>query len=195
MTDYTYQVSRLQDAYMSMQIAKKIKRAEIHAAHKKTLERIIRDAEDEIERDFARELHAANEAGLPGNVIRSEVLKTQDWGRWKKWRDLAQIEPDRVVAANNRAAAARANSPFVWAEDYSTLTVRRTGTKDLVTPVVYDMATNRKINGRWWPDATVERAERDAWEAGDVKTYRMALSDEIQSKIDAGLIPDPEVEA
>jgi hypothetical protein len=107
MTDYTAAVIRLESAYETMQLARKRVADEIKARHRieqrKEIDAAIRDVEIEFANLIAREA----ENGLPGNVIREEVLHTQDWGRWKKWRDLAGMEPDRVTRQNAKVERER----------------------------------------------------------------------------------------
>lgn len=193
MQDVTAAVIRLERSYESMQIAKKRVADEVRADFRATIRDEIERRQRSLEIEFARELAEEHANGLPGNVIRSKVLRTQDWGRWKKWRELAEIEPERVTLRNLKAEREAANSPFVWADDFSTLTVRKNSLGEQIEPVVFYMHTNRMIQGRWFPDSNPEnstglsQADRDAKES-DPKNWRRFVHEEIQRQVDAGNI-------
>lgn len=187
--DYTAAVIRLEEAYWAMKVARKRVADEVKADFQRVIREEIARRQKEIEIDFAKRLKEEADRGLPGGIIRSEVLRTQDWGRWKKWRDLAEIEPDRVALQKAKKEAARANSPYVWADDYATLTVRKNTRGEDIEPVVYDMSTNRRdAAGRWWPDATDQIHEREV--ARDDRQFLRALHDEIQRQIDEGNVAE-----
>lgn len=146
----------------------------------------------EIRQALADEFRRYREAGMPQYAIQ-EVIGTKDWGTLKQWRDLMNVQSPREI----RQAIAAENSPFKWADDFSTLTVRKDSQGvALDEHVVYDMSTNKLISDRWWPDSgTPEQngyspAERAAHKQ-DPKGYRQFLSDEIQKQIDAGNITAP----
>ena len=194
MEDVTAAVIRLERAYESMMIARRRVADEVRAEYRAVIRREIERRQEDIEREFAKELALENARGLPGSVIRKNVLHTEDWGRWKKWRDLAEIEPERVQIQNAKKEAALAASPFRWADDYSTLTVLKYGDTTLDEPVVFDMSTNQinPIHGMFWPDSQDEDAEREARKvAGGVKPWLKFIDAEIRSRIDAGNVADP----
>lgn len=105
MNDYTAAVIRLETAYESMKLARKRVTDEIKARHRVQARKEAEAAVLSLEVEFAHALAVEHAAGLPGNVIREEVFHTQDWSRWKKWRDLAEIEPERITVANARVGA------------------------------------------------------------------------------------------
>lgn len=194
--DYTYVVSGLQDAKYRMREAKRaIKSEEEHKALQAAKIR-IEERSREVEFSFARDLALAAAQGVPQTILRKEVLRTNDWGIWSYWRDLAEIEPERVSVKNAKEAERRANSPFQWSDDYSTLTIVKNSAGESVEPVLYYMSTNRKIQGKWWPDSSLtpgqsmSEIERAARKTDPV--WSKYLSDEIQRAIDAGLIDNPE---
>lgn len=151
MTDYTAAVIRLENAYESMKLARKRVADEIKARHRLEQRREIEEATREAEYEFAAALAREVSLGLPGNIIREEVLRTQDWSRWKKWRELANLEPERVVLANAKAERARAEAPFVWNDDYTVLTVRRDPSGNaLPTPVDLDRKSLFAMAGKHW---------------------------------------------
>lgn len=146
----------------------------------------------EIRQALADEFRRYREAGMPQYAIQ-EVIGTKDWGTLKQWRDLMNVQSPREI----RQAIASENSPFGWADDFSTLTVRKDSQGvALEEHVVYDMSTNREIGGYWWPDTgTLEQnglsaAYRQA-KAQDPKNFRRFVSEEIQKQIDAGNITAP----
>lgn len=187
--DVTMLVMEAQDARGRMQEARKRIKYEVKRKYEQAMAREIAERTEDAEREFAQTLKRVHSAGVPQSVLRREVLRTNVWSEWTKWRDLAQIEPDRVVAQNTKAKALSDNSAFVWSDDYSLLTVRKFRGADLEMPVVYDMHTNRQIQGKWWPDATNSAAERAVMGPVENRSeYSKALHEEIQSKIDAGLI-------
>lgn len=151
MTDYTAAVIRLENAYESMKLARKRVADEIKARHRLEQRREIEEATREAEYEFAAALAREVGLGLPGNVIREEVLRTQDWSRWKKWRELANLEPERVTIANAKAEKARAEAPMLWNEDYTVLTVRRDPNGTMLRQAV-DLDRNSvfTMSGKYW---------------------------------------------
>lgn len=146
----------------------------------------------EVRQTLADEFKRHREAGMPQYVIQ-DVIGTKDWGALQKWRKLMNIASPKEI----RAAHAAANSPFRWADDYSTLTVVKNSVGAEIEPVVYDMSTNRFIaNGAiWWPDSGsaeengISEAERAAKK--DDRKFGAFVSDEIQRKIDNKEIEEP----
>lgn len=192
MTDHTSAVIRLENAYSSMQLARARAAAEIRAQYREVIKKEIAARQLAAEVEFARTMAIEHEAGLPGNVIRTEVLRTNDWNRWKKWRDLAGIDPDRVTRENAREAKSRENATYVWSDDYKTLTVLRgTDGKLLDTAIVYEMPERlKKVGGDvYWPVPVDEAVERVAYEGN--QAYIKNLSAEISAQIEAGNVPGP----
>ena len=194
MTDWTDRIIELEEAKAAMIAAKKAVKAEAERKARAQARREIADRVDEIEHRFARRLAAANADGMPQGLIRKEVLRTGDWNTWVKYRDLAEIEPERVTVANAKRERQLAASPFRWSEDKSVLSVVKNSLGvDVVPPLEYDMSTNRLVGKIWWPDPvggsdTYERAVRK----GD-RGLNDLVSAEIQRAIDAGEIEVGEV--
>jgi hypothetical protein len=112
--DWTYRIVALQDARHRMQEAKRaIKSEEEHKALQAARLRIA-ERSQEAEIAFARDLAAAVAEGMPQSVLRSDVLRTNAWDRWVYWRDLAEIEPERVTVAKAKQARVEAERPFHW---------------------------------------------------------------------------------
>lgn len=189
MNDYTASVVRLQDAYGAMQIARKIKAEEVKARYARIIREETKRAQEAVEIEFARELAQENARGLPGSVIREQVLRTQDWGRWKKWRDLAEIEPDRVTTGKAREAR---NTYWEWSDSFQTMTVFATPNGPLPEHVVYTVTPEtltHEITGKLRIPSVVndEWVESRAWKLwGNRTTYTDAIMSEIQARIDAG---------
>lgn len=152
MTDYTAWVIELEEAKAAMIAAKKAVKSEAERKAKKQAALEIRDAIQEIEAAFAKRLALANAEGVPQAILRRDVLRTGDWGTWVKWRDLAEIEPERTVLKNTRAEKARENAIFFWNED-GDLVVKRASDGTPVEPVTFLWSTVRESNGRYIIDA------------------------------------------
>lgn len=186
MIDVTNQVADLQRARIEMQTEKKLIEIEVKQRYAQKINEEIRERTETAERIFANKLRDANNSGVPQSIIRKEVLRTNTWERWTYWRDLAQIEPDRVVATNAKAARDLANSPFRWSEDYATLTVLRDSTgAEIVEPLIYDLSTNVKTpQGLYWPDPSNMSNERAV--ISEDLGYKKFLSAEIAAQIEGG---------
>lgn len=197
MQDVTTLIIEAQDARSRMQEAKKRIKAEVRRKYEAQIKRETAEATEDAEIEFARTLARVNAAGVSQALLRREVLRTNVWDIWTYWRDLAGMEPDRVTVNNAKKVRELANSPFLWSDDLLTLTVRKDSKgKDLAEAVEYDMTTNRKVRGKWWPESgTPEQnglsdAERAAMKQDTA--YLAYISDEIQRAIDAGNIDNPE---
>lgn len=199
MQDYTAATVRLEAAYESMQIARKRVADEVRAEYRRRIREEIEDRQRSLEYEFARELAAEHARGLPGNVIRTHVLRTQDWGRWKKWRDLAEIAPERVTIRNAKeereAAEALAKSHFRWSDDYATLTVvKNSKGEELETPITYRADTIWIKNELFYARSTSERDELNAMRTDTYKGWMTQLHNELEAQIEAGNITAPEGE-
>lgn len=197
MQDVTTLIIEAQDARSRMQEAKKRIKAEVRRKYEAQIKRETAEATQDAEIEFARTLARVNAAGVSQALLRREVLRTNVWDIWTYWRDLAGMEPDRVTVQNAKAMRDAANSPFLWSDDFLTLTVKKDSQgRELVNPVVFDMSTNRQVKGKWWPNSgTPEQnglsdAEREATKQ-DSK-FLTFLHEEIQRTIDAGTVPGVE---
>lgn len=119
--DYTAEIVALQAARTALQVSEKTIAAEVKARYRDIARKEIetRIADNKI--DFARKLKVAHEAGVPSSLLRSDVLRTNSWDRWIYWRDLAEIEPDRVTVGNAKAAKASREKGFTFANGILTL--------------------------------------------------------------------------
>lgn len=116
MTDVTMQVIEAQEARSRMQEAKKRIKAEVRRKYEAQMSLEIAERSQDAEVEFARTLARVHASGVPQSVLRRDVLRTNVWGVWTYWRDLAQIEPERVTVANAKEAQRLANAPYRWDE-------------------------------------------------------------------------------
>lgn len=114
--DWTYELIELEDAKAKMQDAVRTERQRIEREAKRRAAQEVADAVAEIEYKFARKLAEANAAGIPQSLLRKEVLRTNDWPTWVKWRDMADIAPQRQVIQDKIAQRAIDNLPYRWEE-------------------------------------------------------------------------------
>ena len=184
--DYTAAVIRLEQSYLTMQLARKVVAAEVKSEYQAIMRDEIARRQKAAEVAFANDLAIEVAAGVPGNVIREHVLRTRDWGRWTKWRDLAGIDPDRLTLRNALAARAESESSFRWSPEGAILFVLKNSQGVALEPALeYDMSTNRFTGGVWWPDLiggddSPERAARK--EDPELNNF---VSAEIQRALDA----------
>ena len=192
--DVTSLVIEAQDARSRMQEARKRIKAEVQRKYAAQINAEIAERVLDAEYEFAKTLARVHASGLPQRTIRSEVLRTNVWDTWVKWRDLAQIEPERVTVAKAKEVTRQANASTIFDRDALTLTVRKDQNgKTLETPVVYDLTTVRRIgpNRDMW-GALPDDEDRDMAvrrEAG--QPYFRYLSNEIDRLISSGEVADP----
>ena len=192
MQDVTTLIIEAQEARSRMQEAKKRIKAEVRRKYEAQIKRETAEATEDAEIEFARVLARVNAAGVSQSLLRREVLRTNVWDIWTYWRDLAGMEPDRVTVSNAKKERELGRSPCVWSEDRLTLTVRKDSKGQEIEPVVYDMTTNRRIQGRWWPNSgtAAQNGLSDEERTATARDTGFAryVSDEIQRAIDAGEI-------
>lgn len=141
--DYTNQILALQRARIDMQTEKKIVEVEVKQKYAEQIQHEIQERVATAERIFAGKLKDATDAGIPQSLIRKEVLRTNVWERWTYWRDLAQIEPERVKTQNARETAKIRERGYEWNDDYSVLTLLQLGEKALPYPLhILDWSTS-----------------------------------------------------
>ena len=192
--DVTSLVIEAQDARSRMQEARKRIKAEVQRKYAAQINAEIAERVLDAEYEFAKTLARVHASGLPQRTIRSEVLRTNVWDTWVKWRDLAQIEPERVTVAKAKEVTRQANASTIFDRDALTLTVRKDQNgKALEAPVVYDLTTVRRIGpsrdmwGALPDDEALDEAVRR--EAG--QPYFRYLSNEIDRLISSGEVADP----
>lgn len=196
MTDYTSEIVRLQRARLDMQTAKKTAEINVKERYAKKIRDEIKYETEQAELEFARALKEAHDRGVPSSLLRSEVLRTNVWNRWTYWRDLAMIEPDRVVVQNVREAKERAEIEargMIWNDDFTVLTVTKSITGlDLTEPVRYALEGNYRRFDKYWPQPHSVKAEDAAIEENkNTAAYINAIDAEITAQIQAGNVPDP----
>lgn len=187
MKDYTLAVNELRTHYNELAIFKKTVKAQVKAEFEAKMDFEIQSRIEAEEVKFANHVAAVKEReDLPVTVIQDHVLRTRTWNRWERIRDLAGIPGEFVRAEDVRAAKRRENAVFLWADDYSTLTVQKDAQGNAIAHLVYDMSTNSKFGTIWWPDATDRDSDMNARHGDEGQAFARMVSDEIQRAIDAG---------
>lgn len=187
MKDYTVAVNELRTHYNELAIFKKTVKAQVKAEFEAKMDFEIQSRIEAEEIKFANHVAAVKEReDLPVTVIQDHVLRTRTWNRWERIRDLAGIPGEFVRAEDARETKRRENAVFLWADDYSTLTVQKDVDGVPIKPFVYDMTTNSKFGTIWWPDADDNDADMAMRQGEKGFAYARMVSDEIQRAIDAG---------
>jgi hypothetical protein len=188
--DWTFELIELENAKAVMQEAVRAIRRDEERKAKAAAREAIKDRVEEVEHAFAQRLAAANAAGIPQALLRSEVLRTNDWNTWVKWRDKAEITPQRIVMTNAKEERARANAPFQWSDDYSSLRVtKNTKGVEIVPPLEFIIPDEETLLSEvFYPthtdwDAYVAAAQADT-------KLRPALAAEVKARYDEGLLYD-----
>lgn len=196
MTDYTAEIAELEAAYRANRVANASIATEVRSKYRTIIADEIRRRKQEVDLDFAHTLARVKaRSDMPLGVIQEHILHTKAWDRWVYWRDLANIDPERVSVNAARDAKRIAESPFQFSADYLTLRVTKDSTgAELAEPVVYDMTTNQWADNKWWPNSSAEGmnisdAEKAAVEQD--KKFRKYVSDYIQTEIDNETITNP----
>lgn len=195
MKDYTLAVNELRTHYNELSVYKKSVKAQVKAEYEAKMDFEIQSRIEAEEIKFANHVAAVKEReNLPVTVIQDHVLRTRTWSRWERIRDLAGIPGEFVRAEDARQAKRLANSAFLWSEDRRILTVQKDSKGGEIEPVVYDMTTNRRIQGRWWPNSgTPEQnglSDEERTATARDTGFAQYVSDEIQRAIDAGEITE-----
>lgn len=190
--DYTTQIAELLDARGRMQILKRTVASEVRLAHEASIQREIKDRTVSIEAAFAQKLAVAAAAGVPQSLLRSKVLKTNDWERWVYWRDLAEIEPERVSVQNAKEAKRLAEAASTWDFEEGLFYIRRGPEGNVISdPVAYRIDSIRRAGydrTKWFADPLSESRER-------AEKTGLNLHAVIQEAIDNKIIDAPEEES
>lgn len=183
MTDYTREITALQRARIEMQVEQKTNAVTIKAKYAERIRQEIADADEAAKLRFARLLADAHAAGVPQSLLRTEVLRTNAWDRWVYWRDLADIEPERVTIRNAKeereAENRRATQVYEW-QDGVLYVHRNPATGEALPHVLAYPLYNAK--GAHVPYQYNELSALE-WVTGDRKTgidLAFAISDEIK---------------
>lgn len=158
MKDVTTLVIEAQDARSRMQEAKKRVKAEVRRKYEARMNLEIAEASQDAEIEFARTLARVHESGVSQAVLRREVLRTNVWSVWTYWRDLANIEPERVTIANAREERLLADRVFRWevCEDneigYAIVLMKDAEGKKLDEEVWFTYITEKEGVLSVWPD-------------------------------------------
>lgn len=186
--DVTTLVIEAQDARSRMQEAKKRIKAEVRRKYEAAIKRETEEATVDAEVEFARTLARVHAAGVPQNVLRREVLRTNVWHEWTKWRDLAEIEPERVSVQNAKAAKIEAERPYRWDltnPERPTLTWLRDDKGDLLTTPIFAPVI-KAWRGKFYADEYSKDAVRSQF--SDPFAFARAIDAEVKRAYDAGEI-------
>lgn len=194
--DVTMQVIEAQEARSRMQEAKKRIKAEVKRKYEARITQEVAERSAEAEYEFARTLAKVHASGVSQAILRRDVLRTNVWGVWTYWRDLAEIEPERVTISNAKRereqAEAFAKSHFRWSEDYATVTVIKNAKgDDLETPVVYTMDTIRMKGDLFYALPTSDSEELRAMKTDTYRGWMDQLHTELEAQINAGNVTAP----
>lgn len=195
--DVTMQVIEAQEARSRMQEAKKRIKAEVKRKYEARITQEVAERSAEAEYDFARTLARVHSSGVSQAILRRDVLRTNVWGVWTYWRDLAEIEPERVTISNAKKereqAEAFAKSHFRWSDDYATVTVIKNAKgDDLEMPVVYTMDTIRMKGELFYALPTSDSEELRAMKTDTYRGWMDQLHTELEAQINAGNVTAPE---
>lgn len=111
--DVTMQVIEAQEARSRMQEAKKRIKSEVRRKYESRIAEEVAERTQDAEIEFAKTLARVHASGVSQATLRRDVLRTNVWSVWTYWRDLADIEPERVTAGKEREETKR---PYRWEE-------------------------------------------------------------------------------
>lgn len=169
MNDVTMQVIEAQEARSRMQEAKKRIKAEVRRKYESAIALEIAERSQEAEVEFARILARVHAAGVSQAILRRDVLRTNVWGVWTYWRDLAQITPERVSASTAREEARLANAVHRWQEADTqfgyALVLLKDADGNPIEPEAVLTAITVEANGSLsvMPNVLGENSHRDVW--------------------------------
>lgn len=164
-------VARLRDSFEALQRVRSEARFELKAKYRRLFEEDLENRLTDIDLQFARELALAKaEYDIPVTVLQSEVLRTNAWAVWQKWRDLGEIPPERVRL---NTARERAGAWFRWTEGYKYLEVYKTADAKMVLPVVLSLSNFRwvdrapgesELDFDFWPEGMPHSEQKPYWD-------------------------------
>lgn len=98
----------LRREYRDLGVFKKTVRAQVKADFEVKIQQEIQSRIAAAEAEFSRHLaEKKEEYDLKVTEIQDEVLRSRTWSIWEKWRDLAEITPERERATSKRVEAAK----------------------------------------------------------------------------------------
>lgn len=187
--DFTTQIVALQRAKVDMQAEKATNKITVKARYAERIRQEVQDANEAAELRFARMLADAVEAGIPQAVIRRDVLRTNAWDRWTYWRDLAGIQPERVILrdakAEAKAAAERETATFNWEGGVLTWLRNVTTGEALPQPLVIAQFSPRG----WWLESTgvgMFQVRNSTASGSESNALRKAIRAEVARAVEAG---------
>lgn len=127
MTDYTHQILLGLEAKSKMKLARSTAKTVARSEFETQIKARERDLFSEAESEFAQTIKRLHDSGVPGSVIRREILGTNDWGTWKRWRDLAGVEPEAQMLERLKREELEEAKPYRVEGDHFVLTKDRDG--------------------------------------------------------------------
>lgn len=93
--DYYPEVEELGCAYGRFQLIKDAARSQARKEARAGIEARTVELLGDAEKVFAQKIKDAVDSGMPQSWVRGAILRTSDWTRWKYWRNLAGLKPER----------------------------------------------------------------------------------------------------
>lgn len=189
--NYDLAVAEMSAAYTAYKAVAHSVTFEVREKYRRLMNAEIEQRKFDAAKTFADVVARVKERdGVPLDVIQRHVLHTKNWNTWERFRDLADIPPERVSAAGAKQAREKDNSPFVWNDDYTELTVSSYRGVPLQQPVTFDMGRSRvEVTGRYRVLAIPEHIGRDVTVAkatGDYLGFYDMVEREIVRQVKAG---------
>lgn len=128
--DYTHQILLGLDAKAKMKLARTTAKARARAEFETQIKAREKDLFAEAEAEFAGVVKKLHDSGVPGVVIRKDILGTNDWATWTRWRDLAGVEPETQVLERLRVEAVSNQKPYRIEDGVIYVTRNATGPLD-----------------------------------------------------------------
>lgn len=193
MAEFDAEIAELEAAYRANRVANASIATEVRSKYRSIIADEIRRRKQEVDLDFAHHLARVKaRSDMPLRVIQDHILHTKSWDRWLYWRDLADIEPERVSASAAREAREKAEErekiTFDWRDGVLyVLKNPQTGVAlphDLAIPYVTDsgayLGVSSNLLDEAWP---VLSAEHPEWSRIG---FEMTIASEVQRAVKAG---------
>lgn len=143
-------LAKLRREYVDLGVQKKVVRAQVKADFEVKIQMEIQRRVAEAEAEFARHLAAEKERhDLTVSSIQDEVLRTRTWTRWEKWRDMADIEPERVSIQFSREKRRDDEKPYRIEDGVVIVTRNAEGPVEEFR--IENVAGNEKVGYAFWP--------------------------------------------
>lgn len=188
--DITQLIVEAQTARSIMQDKKKKIKGDIRRKYEAAIAMETAEATQEAEYDFARTLARVHAAGVSQAILRRQVLRTNVWDVWTYWRDLAQIEPERVTIRAAKEGKDKQKEllkrGFEWNSEYSLLTVYKLPDRELPHPFIL---SNFGVLGERTDIELPPKIIRGLEEKGIRIPLIRFLTHLVRDAVDSGLVP------